>query len=357
MIDDGKELVKGYSISLDILRIIFCVMVVWLHVPSFYGNVGDILEYSVTSICVAGFMAISGYLLFYKKEYSYKEILRGPFSRYFIMFLLWSTIVVLSNYTKDCGDLGTFWAQNSEGWHLWYLKVYVQILFVYPIIRSITRDKKVAKMFAVMWIIFFSIKYTISSYPGLDQYLRIVNIPFFEYVKRRIGGGTASAYYPTECLGCFLVGGYILYLFENNPQKYRTMAIIIGIIGYIITLILVTYTVTTGGDIGIGRSQFDINVQMYLCGMIGLVYLISDKIHIVNSERLKKIHSLADKTLGVYIIHPFVMRAYTKIPFVVKMQNEYLKNFWEFCFVLISSFIIVKLCKLFVPKKICQYIL
>lgn len=83
--------------ALDFIRCICCILVVLLHTPSFCSIEMKVLYRSVTAVAVPCFMAISGYLLFYRIEYNYKNLIKSII-RYAVIFLIWSTLYNIYYY-------------------------------------------------------------------------------------------------------------------------------------------------------------------------------------------------------------------------------------------------------------------
>lgn len=194
-----NENFSNRNIVFDIIRIICCVMVVVIHMPEFYGPQYRILVHVMTHYAVPCFMAVSGYLIFFRREYKYKEILAGPFKRYLFIFIIWATVYLVYNY-EFTDKTESFWRYaivNSEVWHLWYIKVYLQILIVYPLVRAITSKKDLALFYSVLWFVFLPVRFTLGHIPGVEFiFLRVIQLPFFQYSGPI--GGTLFAYYPTS---------------------------------------------------------------------------------------------------------------------------------------------------------------
>lgn len=199
------------SVFIDILKVLSCLGVISIHYSAFYGTNLICIFRPLVSFSVTCFMAVSGYLLFFRKQYNDGDIYKRILPKYIVMFLLWLIIYSYRgwNLSGRMEPLLLYFCENSEGGHLWYLKIYISILLVYPIIRAITDSKKVCYFYAVMWLVFISVRYTLGWWLQIDNiYLRLIQMPFFQYSG--FLGGTTKGYYPMECLGLFILGGYSL---------------------------------------------------------------------------------------------------------------------------------------------------
>lgn len=210
---------KFRSVFIDILKVLSCLGVISIHYSAFYGTSFICVFRPLVCFSVTCFMAVSGYLLFFRKQYTGMEIYKKILPRYIILFLVWLIIYSLRGWSLSgrTDSFFKYFCENAEGGHLWYLKVYIQILLVYPIIKAIiVYSKKVCMFYAAMWLVFISIRYTLGWWLQIDNvYLRLIQLPFFQYTG--FLGGTTKGYYPMECLGLFILGGGIY----RRTKMYR----------------------------------------------------------------------------------------------------------------------------------------
>ena len=133
--------------ELDFFKIVCCILVIVIH------SYGEFLPHSMmgildalTAVAVPGFMMVSGYLLFFTPEKKYDKIIKGPILRFCSIFIIWFLVYIYEAYMLNHSvDVGSLMLNNSEGWHLWYIKIYIQILICYPIIKCINNNEKVTK--------------------------------------------------------------------------------------------------------------------------------------------------------------------------------------------------------------------
>lgn len=353
------------NIEIDFARIVCCVMVVLIHSPAICMGGGKIAIDALIHCAVPCFMAISGYLIFYRREYSYKQILLGPFKKYLIIFLVWYAMYVGYSYyfTDRTENIWKFAVANSEGWHLWYLKAYLQIIFVYPLVRAITARKKLTLFYSVLWFIFMPVRFTLGYLPGMEYiYLRVIQLPFFQYTGSI--GGTLYAYHPLECLGIFIAGGMILddleLICKNKGYGRAFMKRIViwlgvGIVGYFIAIgVLYTVSKIDLSMVPMYVTCFHFYNLMVAVGVLAASYLVVSHIH---SKRFcQMVNAAADKTLGIYILHPFVGQCIQKLPVVTAMEEWDGRNQLIVLLTFIFCYVITAFVHRVIPKKIAAYI-
>ena len=300
--------------SLDLIKVTSCILIVILHSPFLCEGLLLYVYRAITAVAVPSFMAVSGYLIFYYRNMKYRNILKQAL-RLTGVFLVWWCVYTLVNYNGS--EPLIFWAiRNSEGWHLWYLVIYIKILLFYPFIRIIADSRRLAVIFSVLWLILVSIRFTLGCI-GVDSiFLRPFNFPMFEYTGYL--GGTIMGYYPTECLGLFIGGGMLISWLKKTSIKAKVLISLLGLTGIVVTAIMVTMTIRIGG-----KSYFDyalqplqINVVITSIGFIAFMLLIS---HYIDKRMYaQKFHTIitaaSQKTLGVYVVHPLIYRIIRMVP-------------------------------------------
>lgn len=318
------------STAIDFIKCFACLGVLSIHFSMFYGTRYIIFIRPFVSISVPCFMSVSGYLLYYRKERSYKEILCGPFVQYLSIFLIWSVSSILYWWIKSKPDKSLLYyaAYNSEGWHLWYLKVYLQILFCYPFVRMVSKHKELYRVFSVFWVIFISLRYSFEAWFHINPvYLRVIQLPFFQYSG--IISGTVKGYYPLDALGIFIMGGAIVNFFETSTMKNELKkdvwcrVILLGVTTYIFTCFAAKKYDLSNAFAYI-CDPYMINVIIMMFSFITLSYGICGKIQ---SNYIKKLLSwFADKTLGIYILQSVLNREIISLLNQLNITNEIVRK-------------------------------
>lgn len=341
--------------ELDLIRIFGCIGVITIH----YSMAYDIAVRMLVNISVPLFMSLSGYLLFYRKEYNYSEIIKKIFLRYLVIFEVWKLVYQIYYFRGQSGIKAfiRFAIQNDEGWHLWYLKVYLTILLCYPIIRAITKDKKAYVCFSVAYLIFFSIRYSVATWFNLSSNVtRIFNLPFMHYTE--LVGGTTKGYYPMYALGIFIFGGAIINYYEHRKNKTDQNFFRYG---YVILISAAVYIFSCSycylkhiEDFAVTSDPYMINMIFIMVGMIALCFLIAQKIH---SEKIKGILAwLADKTLGVYILQNFVYIAVSAILDRMEIFSPMVRKPCIYFGVLCGGVVLTAIIHRIIPRKVGKYI-
>lgn len=333
---------ERYSTAIDLIKCIACLGVVSIHFSMFYNTMYEDYIRVLDSISVPSFMSVSGYLLFFRKKRTYREVLQNNFMRYFSVFLFWSLIHIIYSYVMYTPEESFihYAAQNSEGWHMWYLKVYLQIIFCYPFIIIIAEKRKLYIFYSILWIIFISIRYSFAIWFSIDSvYLKVIQLPFFQYSG--LISGTIKGYYPMEALGIFILGGATINHFEERKlsEIKKIWMYFMGVFAGIVICIITCY-VTTMFDRRMYAYICDpymINVMVMMLSFIIFIYLVEDKF---NNKMKIILHWLADKTLGIYILQSFMNKGIIFILNYSGMTNQYFRKIIVFFGILIGGGII-----------------
>ena len=328
--------------EIDFVKVTCCILVIVIHsacdfLPKPLMNCLDAL----TAAAVPGFMMISGYLLFFTSEKEYKRIIKGPLLKFSIIFLIWYLFYVFESYRLDTStDLMSLMVDNSEGWHLWYIKIYIELLICYPIIRCITNNKYAVKL--------------LSGFKISSSWFKILSLPFFEYDGYI--GGTTAGYHPAECVGIFIMGGYFItqYLKRKGNWKLKNDVVVIAIALILIKIIMLFQdrAESIGFPVDMVRSPFHVYVVIFTMAYIYCGFRIGSFFE----EKIGGIvRKLSENCLGVYIIHPYVQRRIVAV--ITKFVDI---NHWMTGIIFIStvvlSFLIVFLVHKAVPQRIVKYI-
>ncbi len=339
--------------GLDLLKLIFCISIVWIHTPS---NLPTNLYFVIrcfTSIAVPGFYIISGYLLVFL-ESDVRKIYTKVLPRYISIFLFWGAIYWCVNWFPEHHDLHGFlhyFIENNDGWHLWYLRCLIQMLLFYPLLKAIVENQLLFRMYTVFWFLLVGIRFTFTYLPNSNwQALRLLQIPLFEMDGYM--GGTWVGYYPEEVMGLVLIGG--MYIQWTKKVEDKTKWTIINAAMFVAGMAII---------IGLGIFQYyhDPDNFMYgivepmngyllvaVCGFAGFILL-----HYKAGEFGKKfLRVVSPLTLGVYCIHPLVIRVVKK--FFDVQGHSY--DLWMVLLNVLIAFALIFVIRLVVPKKLRNWI-
>lgn len=287
---------------LDRLRVLACFMVCMIHVCSynFYNVSIDGTNFmamniydSIVRCSVPIFVMISGYI-FLNRDINYKTLIQKHVLKMLIVF-----VVFLGLYYFLLPFIAGDRLNNSVSYkHLWFLIMMAMLYLITPILKKITEDINVERLFLLFMFIFkialpnledfftdLSL-FTLSSYVSrILEFLGTVNIRnFFDY----------SLYY---------VLGHYLSKVDLNKTK-RIIIYILGIVGLLITYYM-TKIVTIHTQV--------IDVTYYQNFMIN-IFLVSIALFVLfkynfntkpNDDKL--LLTLSKASFGVYLIHIFII--------------------------------------------------
>lgn len=299
-------------ISVEIARIIACIQVICVHVclPMVDNGSFNFLRGIFAGICadgVAVFWLISGFFMF--NNFGYYKTLKRTWKKIIIPLLIVDVLslflgdfifrsvplldsiihtpkeVFLYFYRILCG-----FTPESEFAHLWFLRVYVLLMLVSPLIYSfinyLKEDKKRIRLFMIISILLMLIN-DISC----NQ--------LFAFSTHSINGLVPAV--------IEMIWGYIIFNTDIKDELFSKKVIIpLGIFIMLNLLRPIIYYV--GSLIG-----FDFSKIYYWYSSIGLIcgiciILISRCIGIkIKDERIVNcFRYIASKTFTIYILHMFV---------------------------------------------------
>lgn len=293
------------DIGLDLLRIFAAFAVVIIHACSYglrgipVGTMGyraSVFYYAGTSWAVPIFFAISGHLfLSRKRSFSMSKIFKKNLPKLIIVYFVWllfyaivDTDVKSMNFT-DALLIIIQEALNNGKYHLWFLPAMIGCYSMLPVFYPLTEFKEgqYLKCVCVMFFVLGIMRYTL--FPFQNNYLAIAvwRIEFSLY----------------RYSGYFLMGAY---LGRIDVNKYR--------IRYMIGILLLTLTVHVMLGEGLAAQNELLNSicsNFHFLAFIEVVslFLIARKLQrgMIPERGGGIISALAEATLGVYLMHVYVL--------------------------------------------------
>lgn len=292
---------------MDFLRVISMFAVIILHTASSKINSVDIgslnwqvLNFfdSATRWCVPIFVMISGILFLNpKKEISIGNIYKKYIPRLLIILFAWNFLyAIFSCVVEHSFSLQTFISNILLGpVHMWFLYMIIGLYMITPFLRKIAHDDKLLKYFLVLWLI-YSIITNITQITGLSIVETILEDKMF--INFIIGYS-----------GYFLLG----YFLSNKDYKSK-WAITFTIICFIITFL--GTSVLSNGQAITNQSLYS-NFSLTTIGMSIGIFVLSKNLYSEKEEinnKFKNIISVLSKySLGIYIIHFWILNILSKI--------------------------------------------
>lgn len=230
------------DVSLDLLRIIGCLMVIFNHTNErgFYrfatddpGSASFFLDLTMSTICKAGvplFFMISGSLLLRRTEEPFGKIARRML-RIFIDLVLFTILYfwtdALATGTPFSWEATIRTMVGSNYWHLWYLYAYLVFLLSLPILRKfmVGLDEKTSGylfLLAFLYMGFFPVLAELSPV-GINDNLElswlIENVFIYPVAGYILDRKLSEGWFTKKRIGllwlvnlaCFVVGEAIAY--------------------------------------------------------------------------------------------------------------------------------------------------
>ena len=332
------------DLKVEILRVIASIVVVCYHIRSLpYKIDNTVSETNVMiecfcSICVLTFFLISGFYIYNKNGNIFKDwfdILKNFFIKIFIPFYLLVTISLVFNdfflsskTLYQCiknFDLKNYFNLiyigfknfNVNSWpgtsaHLWYVFSYLLILLVYPINRLFLT--KTNKYIIYIFLLIITLLHILNDYLIFNENVFIQY--FFDIFKKPI--------YFSE-VGFVLYNDFIKkYLIKKDSQHFiiNRKIFIFGLVLYvysIVILFIVQYNYYTFVRGVYTYTSWLSSIALFeTIGFIILIYCINFE-KIFNEKLTNIIYFISKRTLGIYLIHYFI---------VVKLYSLQLQNFF-----------------------------
>lgn len=323
----------GFISEIHLLRALACLMILMIHVTGyFYYTNGEehtsfsLLLNQVSRVGTLLFMMISGFLLFYQaktKGFNTAYFLRSRITKVLIPFLFWTLFYLyLSHQTIFSIEWGWdfLYATLFLGkgfYHLWFMVVLIQFYILFPLMQRLikqTRD----------WIITMGISLGIQLFFILE--LRDPTL----IVPPTVAWDKA---YLFNWIFYFILGGF----FAQHWEKIRDWAQRNEKLFLFLLVVLLgeaLWSLSREGVLSELRLFALISTPLTLLAIISLYPRVKkwDKL-------LSTFNFIGKYSMGIYIIHPFLL-----------FFSSYLPNiFWEssmllvtFLFYLVLSILLLK---------------
>lgn len=336
----NKEVIhKDY---IDVLTVISCVAVVFLHVNSVFWSFPTGIRWINSNIieclfyfAVPVFFMISGSTLIdYKKRYDTKTFFIKRFHKTLIPFLAWSTITYfiafLFNRLPENSNILISIINCSHMSIYWFFIPLFSIYLSMPVLASISDKIHVFVYMAVYSFLSYSILPFIQSF-------------FHIYINNDIQNLTASGFLLFPILG-FLIAN------TEIKKRYRMIIYTLGIFSFLLHIGMTIYlskesiNTTFKGYINFPSVFYAVSIFTY-CRYQNWSWLKGNKV-------LFRLFNIIKKTsLGIYLIHGIFV--YYLIPnFHIDMSPLWFRVFMPFVIIFICSFITVMLQRIPLLKRI-----
>ena len=280
---------------IHVVRVLACVMVVCLHslpAPELYVSEGMDASFMhlvrvLTKPCVPLFFMITGVLIFpYKNGADFISFYKKRIPRVLYPLLFWGVVYAILPFFLDMCDfpfmlrelvMSPVKCPSQIGGILWYLFILIGIYLIIPFInQAIYTDKKMMKIYLLIWIISSAVVMVKPTFPDLlGQNVWVQNFDMTIYFSGYLG---------------YLLAGYYL---NNVKWGYLSLIFFISLM-YFIGRTGMTFL--SSGSVIISLSIFVI--------LRGIVYPTEGMMY-------KFIKKISSKSFGIYLSQMVVYRVLT----------------------------------------------
>lgn len=282
------------------LRVFAVLAVIFVHtasplvtkfglLPNKFWNYANFYD-AVSRFCVPVFVMISGALML-GKEYEIIAFFKKRFVRILFPFLFWSICYVLYSVfikTDDFKKLHFFGVIKKlirsvyfgSAYHLWYVYMLFGLILIIPILNTwINKAKKnEIHYFLLLWFIML-----LFNNFGFENYKPAIDLSYF------------SGY-----VGYLVLGYYLSVIEIKNIKKWRIIAILVFILGSLITFFGTYRLSVSKGKIDTSLYDFfSFNVLLASIGIF-LFFRLSDFLNSKSNVVFVQINHLS---YGIYLIH------------------------------------------------------
>ena len=275
--------------SLDVIRILACLMVIAMHAPIPNENAIGIFNVALsyyTAPCIGLFFMVSGALLLPIKG-SGIEFLKKRFAKIAGPTIFWSLFYIACKYFFDGTSEGIAksilsipFSPQGHG-VMWFMYTLAGLYLIAPIISAWLErtSKKEIELYLLIWLL-------TTCYPLLKLILTTQT------------GETSILYYFSGFVGYFLLGYYLRKYPKAIPNKILIPSLIIAVCAPIICKIF-------HYDVNFYEMFWYLSIFVVVMS-IGWFILICKSIGSYRGRQY--IPLISNLSFGIYLLHIFVMR-------------------------------------------------
>lgn len=359
---------KKRTASIELARIVACLMVLVIHTVTWYTNKEGLLEGSLLIRCfvldgVPIFWYIMGYFLFVNPNSSQLRRLKKTFTS---LILPAVTVMVFCQIWQDwltadiggvgflsCLDMHSLDVHNlvsnllqwnsgmTFGGHFWYVFSYLQVILWVPLLQFVCVDEPRANK-CRHYLLLLAVIYVINR--------DVSNIGILTIAEKKYPVTVYSVITPTLL---YVLLGYEVYLHRADIMKNRQNIRWLGMAGFFLFNILRFFLAVRDMRVDSSKSYF-LGIGT-CCGYLASLSLFLSLLcweFRENSLGEKITLFLGSKTLGIYLIHGCVYRKLQAIgvrSFVYQWYTQNLGNLIiEICATIAYALIVFAVCCLLV---------
>ena len=301
----------GRNVGYDMLRTLACFMVVLLHASSQLWYMTPVttshwaamhIWNTATRGAVPVFFMISG-ALFLNAPYPGRKLWTKNIPHLFVVYIVWSLFYGVDNMTIPgflADPLGVFGQALAGRYHIWFLPAMIGIYLLMPTLYGVVHYAEGRALRPFLWVfgIFGILSGTVI---GLDGILPAVLVQAARQIT------------PALCSYCgYFLLGYVLS--RIDPARLRRLPLIAVFFGTVALTALagVLYSRHTGAAVALLHDRFSITS----CVEAICLFLLLRTVKLsADSRAARVIRRLSGCTLGIYLLHPFVLDCLYKAGF------------------------------------------
>ena len=289
------------KLYISIAQVLSCLSVVVLHVnDNFWTFTGDsfwikanIIESLFYPAAPIFFMISGATLLDYRDRYDTKTFIKKRIKRTLLPFIVWSFIGLLYRLLNQVIDIKTLTITGiiDSIINTRYVGVYwffIQLFTIYILIillSLVPKDKRVRLFY---WFSIFSI------------ILSIISV-LFHFLGIQFNGGLSNGLVPYSV---FIMLGYCISNVRIS-RRQRALIYVLGVIGFLFILFGTMYLSLDSGEIvSVFKGYTNFPCVLYTVSVFTFIKYLPHKF-IFGLK--KQFESLSQATLGVYLIHWFLI--------------------------------------------------
>lgn len=291
---------KYRNINLDLLKVLACVGVILLHTAmggfkeTGSWNFSTYLYYLGT-YSIPLFFMVNGYLLLGKREITYSYILQKV-KWILITVSSWSAIVWLfkRDFTanpikKIIGSL----IQKGYFFQFWFFGALILIYICLPILKKFLNSKR-------SYLYILSILLVIGLIFELTNI--VLQMPIQTYVLQTFRLWTWLFYY--------ILGGFIAQFdIDTIKNRFKRWMKVVVVLLFLISPLILFFIAKTAYHNLFAEYFYDILfVKVVSLGIFLTILTLT-----LNEKRSGCIVSLSNQTMGVFIIHTYIMKVWEKL--------------------------------------------
>lgn len=307
MKEENEKSFKSRVVYYDVLNIMACFCVIWMHcnvaahVFSRGGNVWvtSMIVETIAYWAVPVFIMLTGATLMnYREKYDTKTFFKKRVLKTLVPFIIWSVVILVWKYYgnmmeikyvsfKHLLNIMILNQEESVYWFFWALfSVYLSI----PVLSHLTEEKHRKTLWYIVIVAFI-----FCSVPKL---LKLIGIEWNSNFTFPIAGGYVI----------YIILGYLLST-QDIKKKKRIIIYILGILALFIRYFGTYYLSAREGRINKALWGY-----AFFTGLFPAVavFVFTKNAKILSNIKNKKIETIISKvsscSFGIYLIHLMVMR-------------------------------------------------